>query len=699
MVFRVGFLFLFGIFLLLYGCGGSSDNSSVSGGSRVLLGGSVQGKSVSAPSMVSTVAGVSGAADGTGSAAAFNDPCHVTSDGTNLYVTDQYNHTVRRVEIATGAVTTIAGSPGLAGNVDGIGAAARFYDPVGITTDGTNLYVTDYDWHVIRKIVIATGQVTTIAGSVGTAGSADGVGSAARFKNPRNVCLVGSNLYVADGGNNTIRRIDVTSNTVSTFAGTAGITGAADGTGATASFNVPGSMVSDGSNLYLTDFANNTIRKIVLASAQVSTLAGAAGVQGFANGTGTAATFSGPSGITSDGSSLYVADYGNSSIRKVEIATGVVTTQAGTGTVGFSDGTAGAATFCRPTGITLSGSSLFVVDNGNSVIRRVDLAAGSVSTLAGTAASTDGTASAARFYSPTGVTTDGTSLFVAEQNNHTIRKVIIATGAVTTVAGYPGLVGNADGTGSGARFTYPDGITTDGTNLYVTDYGANTVRQVVIATGAVSTLAGIPETAGSADGVGTAATFSGPRGITTDGTSLYVVDGHNNTIRKIVISTGTVSTVAGTAGVSGSLDGVGAAASFNFPWGITTDGVNLYVADESNCTIRKIALSSGAVTTIAGMAGSAVSTDGVGTAARFSYPLGITTDGASLYITDAGSNKVRQMSLATGAVTTIAGSGMVGAADGIPAAASFNGAWGITTDGTSLFVVDMRNNTIRRVGI
>ncbi len=207
---------------------------------------------------------------------------------------------------------------------------------------------------------------------------------------------------------------------------------------------------------------------------------------------------------------------------------------------------------------------------------------------AGISGSTDGTGTAARFNTPIGITTDGTNLYVADFNNHTIRKIVISSGVVTTLAGTAGSAGSTDGTGLAAMFSWPQGITTDGTNLYVADFNNHTIRQIVISSGVVTTLAGLAGSAGSTDGTGTAARFSTPAGITTDGTNLYVADTGNHTIRKIVISSGVVTTLAGLAGSLGSTDGTGSAARLNNPIGITTDGTNLYVVDRSNHTIRRI---------------------------------------------------------------------------------------------------------------
>src|SRR5205814_611830 len=213
-----------------------------------------------------------------------------------------------------------------------------------------------------------------------------------------------------------------------------------------------------------------------------------------------------------------------------------------------------------------------------------------VSTVAGSwvAGSTDGTSSAAKFWNPEGITTDGTNLYVADGPNFTIRKVVIATGVVTTLAGSPRNQGSEDGTGAAARFSALFGITTDGTNLYVTDSGYDTIRKVVIATGVVTTLAGSAGNSGSTDGTGAAARFWDPHGITTDGTNLFVADGANFAIRKVEIATGAVTTLAGSPGNNGSTDGTGAAARFWYPQGVTTDSTSLYVADCSNHTIRKI---------------------------------------------------------------------------------------------------------------
>jgi uncharacterized alkaline shock family protein YloU len=312
-------------------------------------------------------------------------------------------------------------------------------------------------------------------------------------------------------------------------------------------------------------------------------LAGAT-ASGNLDATGTFARFYSPSGITTDGTNLYCVEK-NNQIRKIVIATGVVTTLAGSSTAGSADGIGAAAQFKNPVGIAFLAGNLYVADGDNNMIRKVVIATGEVSTFAGatTSGSTDGTGTAARFLWPNGITTDGTNLYVVEYGNNQIRKIEVATRVVTSLAGST-TAGSADGIGPAAQFNAPIGITTDRTNLYVAEYGNRLIRKVIIATGEVTTLAG-SGTIGSLDGTGTAAQFSAPEGITTDGTNLYVADANNHKIRKIVIATGVVSTIAGTT-TAGNVNGTGTAAQFNTPIGITTDGNRLYITEHFNNDIR-----------------------------------------------------------------------------------------------------------------
>ena len=321
----------------------------------------------------------------------------------------------------------------------------------------------------------------------------------------------------------------------------------------------------------------------------------------------------------------------------IQADSGVVTILAGAANAapGFIDGTGAAARFNIPYGIAVdSTGNLYVADTGNNAIRKIT-SGGVVSTLAGAgqfnSGSADGTGAAARFNIPNGIDVDSTgNLFVTDMYNHTIRK-ITPTGLVSTFAGTAGSTGSADGTGAAARFNVPNGIVLDSTgNMYVTDNGS-CIRKIT-SLGVVSTLAGVAGSTGSADGAGTTARFFDPKNIDIDSTgNLYVADARH-TIRKIT-PTGIVSTFAGTAGSPGTEDGTGAAARFIFPYGIAVDSTgNVYVTE--NCRIRKIT-PGGVVSTLAGVAGSSVVTDGTGSAARFGTPLGIAVDSTgNLYVAE-----------------------------------------------------------------
>jgi sugar lactone lactonase YvrE len=270
-----------------------------------------------------------GSADGTGSGARFSGAEGIAADGSgNLYVAERVGAAIRKVT-KQGVATTLAGSFGQEGSADGVGGAARFRSPTRLATDSTgNVYVTDTGNSTIRKISPG-GSVTTLAGQVGACGTADGGGTLAQFCNPQGIALdQAGNLFIADTRNHTIRKIDPAGR-VTTLAGHAGTCGSADGPAANAMFCEPRDITVDRwNNVYVADTGNSTIRMID-PKGQVTTLAGAPGVCSSADGAGTAARFCSASGITVDSmDNLYVADTGNSTIRRIDV-NNVVTTVAG----------------------------------------------------------------------------------------------------------------------------------------------------------------------------------------------------------------------------------------------------------------------------------------------------------------------------------------------------------------------------------
>jgi sugar lactone lactonase YvrE len=577
-------------------------------------------------------------------------------------------------------LSLLAGNIGGAGSLDGIGPEARFCLPTGMANDGAgNLFVTDNGSQLIRKVVLATGEVSTVAGRAASSGAADGIGADARFSSPQGLASDGAgNLFVADYGNHAIRRIDLATGRVATLAGSVDHPGVADGIGAEASFMSPAGIAADGAgSVYVTDQDSHTIRKIRLADGQVTTLAGQAGALGNADGVGPAARFYSPDGIAVDGrGKLFVADVGNGAIRAITLANAEVTTLN-------SD------TFRGPAGIASDGTGqLYITDRYDGVLRVLSALSGATSLVAGKLGTTgyqDGTGLDAAFASPRGVAVDGKGhVFVADQVNHALRQVTIATGVVTTLAGRVGEDGSEDGIGERARFGRIVGLASDGQgNLFGVD---NIIRRVVIATGSVTTFA---------------ANLASPTGIASDGQgSLFVTESNNHTIRRIAVATAEVTTLAGAAGVNGSADGVGEDARFSNPSGIAADDAgNLFVSDAGS-TIRKIVISTRTVTTLAGLAWTPGQEDGVGSRARFSSPMGLAWDAGRLFVADAGNHTIRRVLTADGTVTTVAGSpGEVGSGDGAGLQARFDSLYGgLALDPSGhLFIVD--GATIRKLTI
>ncbi|MFZ6009911.1 MAG: IPT/TIG domain-containing protein, partial [Bacteroidota bacterium] len=300
--------------------------------------------------------------------AQFNAPIYTASDANgNIYISDYNGNVIRRLTPA-GALTIIAGSgqPGYFDDKNPL--LAQFDHPAGIAVDANgNIYVADNGNNCIRRI--SSTNVSTIAGST-VPGYVDAQGGQAQFNTPIGLGIDGSgNLYVGDTGNHRIRRV-TSVGVVTTVAGN-GQAGFADGNGPLAQFNgIAGVAVDGNNNIYVADGFNHRIRKIN-GQGVVSTLAGN-GTAAFANGTGTAARFNVPYGVACDASgNVYVADFSNHSIRKVTSA-GVTTTTAGNGTSGFVDAIGSAARFNQPTAVTVApNGNIYVADFGNQRIRLI----------------------------------------------------------------------------------------------------------------------------------------------------------------------------------------------------------------------------------------------------------------------------------------------------------------------------------------
>ena len=649
---------------------------------------------------VTTIAGngANGYTDGNGTSASFNVPVGVASDAAgNIYVADSYNNRIRKIDI-NGNVTTFAGT----GSYGYYSAGNDFNHPTGVATDlAGNVYVADANNSRIRKIS-PSGQITTIAGS-GNVGSTNGSGVAASFNNPTGVAVdVAGNVYVADEGNQLIRKIDQ-NGLVTTLAGNTAQSNT-NGVGIAASFNNPNSVATDASgNVYVADVRNNIIRKITATG--YSTISPNL-----------------PAGLNFDASSGTISGtpkHGNIATTYTVSAYNLVGSNTASFSIAVTPGTPSVSLFYPTTAGT--GTTVAIIGNGligttavsfggtsaqsftvlsDTLINAV-VGAGASGSLTLTTRGSTSTLSGFNYitspnisYPATQSYTAGTAINPLTPTNTGGSVPANSYTKVITLAG-SGYQGSSNGTGTAVSFNYPKGTATDASgNVYVADDGNSIIRKID-QNGVVTTFAG-SGFYGSINGNGTAASFNGPKGLATDILgNVYVADSFNNLIRKIDPS-GNVTTFAG-SGAQGANNGIGLAASFYYPKGVATDlAGNVYVADAGNNLIRKID-PTGMVTTLAG-SGNYGSSNGLGTSASFSNPIGIAADASgNIYVADSYNNLIRKID-PSGNVTTLAGSGASGSSNGIGAAASFNNPTAVAIDvAGNVYVADTYNQLIRKI--
>jgi sugar lactone lactonase YvrE len=678
-----------------------------------------------------------GATDGPRAVAQFSFPSGVAEDSLgNLFIADTGNNRIRMLTPA-GEVSTIAGT-GSFGKGDGPGEVATFSFPAGIATgpDG-NLYVADTLNHSIRKLTrpaVAglSWTVTTVAGD-GDSGYVDGASSVARFSHPHGLVLDAlGNIFVADSVNHVIRKVDLIGG-VSTYAGTGSMGDTDDVAKADAEFNYPSGLAFDNAgNLFIADRDNHRIRKIV--GGIVSTHAGQA-TAGKVDGTGIAARFNRPVALGIDGANnLYVSDEGNHTIRKIAPG-GEVSTVVGTGAAGADNGNSTLARFNQPAGLLVNrNGDIVIADTKNHVIRRIVVdpiivaantgtenlyGLGISATLNAEALGLDpDTTYYVRWYSSVGDTTQmlGQSFYLVDaptvvtestigltSTAATLQAMLDPKGSTTTsefeISTDPDLAGPWQVSSLVPTINDADlrGVAVRANGfVYVADRDEHVIREYD-ATGMILRTIGA-DSPGSMGGTFSVAQFDHPNGLAIDGDMLYVADEFNHCIRRINLASDMVDTLSG-SGIAGFADGADTVARFLFPTGVAVDANgDVYVADTGNHRIRKIDKTSGGVTTVAG-SGVQGFADGAGAGAAFDSPAALAVNApGEIYVADTGNHLIRVIS-AGNSVVTIAGNGSAGFLNGAGVSAQFSSPTGIAIDGTdgTIYISDRDNHRIRRI--
>lgn len=471
-------------------------------------------------------------------------------------------------------------------------------------------------------------------------------------------------------------------------------------------------VVDSAGNRY---FATDYQIYVTNAAGVISTIYGlSAGGYSGDGGPATVAQFSQIAALALDGSgNLYIADGGNSAVRMIAKATGVVTTFAGNGTYGYSGdgGSPTMAALSQPQGLAFDSSgALYIADIGAYVVRKV--ASGVITTVAGTGiygnTGNGGLAVNAQFTEPYGVAVDGSgNLYISDASSEVVRVVDHSTHKISTFAGTGTAGFNFDGLAPTAtQLNGPAGLAFDASgNLYVAEVGNNVIREIV--GGVFARVAG-NTTAGYAGdgGLASLASLQGPTGVFVSGANTFVADSGNKVFR--LVTGGNISTAAGTGGNAGGDGGSALGAEFSLPGGVAVDGSgNVFIADSFNNVVRKID-TMGNISLVAGNYTAGYSGDmGTATAAQLQDPQGVAVDGSgNVYIADTGNNVVRKVD-SSGKITTFAGEHWSPAggppafnpAPATPTQAVFNSPYGVATDASgNVFISDTYHNVVWRVG-
>ncbi len=653
-----------------------------------------------------------GSLDGLATEARFGRQSAIDIDPSTsaIYIADTENHTIRALVNVNGqlTVTTAAGLGGAQGTNNAAGSLARFNRPVAVAAYRDTVYISEANRYCVRALDVKSGNVTTYAGTCGTTGSAEGSKEKALFGDISHLALFPSGwgatagvtpkmlLACEHGASERIRAIDLATGQTSTFY---------NGGGSCAAGAIGSNTVAGVSKWDQFLFSNNG--SIVLE--QHAALGAVTGYSmPFAQGTGFAAFTNGPtSGSTghfayvSGEAAIYQIDFSDTKNNK--ILAGLIAEPR------VADGPIAQTRFARIRGMTSNPTlaSLYVSDSGSNTIRKIDgldkPGTATSSTIAGRFSPRlrqDGTGDAALFCAPTSISISGSAAYVTDANDddvgdcNVIRKVDLATGVVTTFSGKRSTKATQvrkDGAAVDAGYIAPFDTAATADALYLVEIESNAVRKVSLANGAVELFAGDFATPGNLEGLGAQARFNQPAGVATDGAGkLFVTDNGNSSIRAIDLATKAVTTLAGS--VKGTLDGIGKAAQFVSPVGLAYDGAgHLFVADSDDGTIRQIDVATAAVSTLIGVHGQKALVDGDKATARLQNPLRVTYDGAGgLLVAEGGfgdseaGGLVRRVDIAKQTISTFVGkTSERGFRGGIRPTARVNGIVGMTFDPTS----------------
>lgn len=637
---------------------------------------------VSTGAVLTVFAGNGGAGytgDGTPAiAASLNGPTGIFVDSlNNVFIADSGNNVIREVAVGTLTISTVAGN-GTAGFTGDGGAAtsAELNNPNGVYVDTAgDIFIADSGNNVVREVI--SGTISRIAGNAAGTAGAGGDGAAATsasLNDPLDVYLDSSNnVYIADHNNNKIREVVKATGNIVTFAGTgvAGVSPTNPPPLATAAkLNGPSGIFVDSANdVFIADTNNNIVWEVLFSTGRIQPVAGN-GTRGFV-GDGSPATFaelSLPRGVFVDTTgNIIISDSGNSFIRVVGAASGIIQAYAGNGTLSYSgDGQlALSASLNTPNGVAVDGSGdIFIADTLNNVVREVTASTGTITTIAGvgTAGSTGsgGLATNALLNAPSGVFVDGFGdVFIADTGNNVIREVVATNGSlagaiIKTVAGN-GSAGNSGDNGFAiqAELSSPTGVYVDNQgDVYIADMSNNRVREVLASTGFIVPVAGTGTAGFSGDGAGAkAATLSAPTSVFVDlFGNIFIADTGNNVVREALASNGNITTYAGNhalgAGSAGD-GGPATSAQLNGPQGVVVDSSgNLFIADTKNNDVREVPFATGIIQLVAGNHVAGFSGDGgPALSASLHSPVGLALDGlGGIEIADAGNDRIRDAS-------------------------------------------------------